>query len=281
MDDNPTPGILFETYRQQLQSQYGAQFYEMLSLIKPRCIAYELEKYSQLGDYLTRDLSGFLVTYGTCTMMNLMGSNTGALQPESFIDNPNYSTKVSEIEQAVNKITGKLNVCFAEGAEFVFPVGNTNELNALRCVGLVDTENQITLAFTGGIPVTECKSSELSNAKEFVYKETPTIFNTVRVSRADLNLSSQNVETQIFVNQEALNAFVCSLGQEYFGQDIATSQIIESPVILTAGSFNNWSTPFGTSAQPNNATRLSAIVQTNAHLDLDKLKDRSIRLLSY
>ncbi|WP_373842007.1 hypothetical protein [Limosilactobacillus sp.] len=110
----------------------------------------------------------------------------------------------------------------------------------------------------------------MSNAKEINYNEIPTIFNTIE----------DNNTKRVLLNKQAVIDFVCALGTEYFGQMIFKKDIIKSWVSLVSGKFTDWERPFGTADLKRRSSRVSAIIQTNAKLNVEGLINRTTKLIN-
>lgn len=224
---NPDQLTLFEDIRREAVENHNLPDYELFTMLKSPYLNRIMAKGDP--DEEAR-LDGFFITQGSIRLHESLGG--APINSKTFFRDPYYSTKHAGVERLVSGYLGEEYTTVAEGVEFVNRIGNTDSLNALRCLALTNARNELTIVVIGGLAVAECLSEYLGNYDQIPYDCQPPML-------------SQTAEGIKLDYLPAMH-FTQALALDLFAQGISDTEIDidQSLTRFDYAEFNDWDAPF-------------------------------------
>lgn len=225
---NPDQLNLFESIRSQASEAHNLPAYELFTMLKS---PYMNKIMAQQYPNKRGNLDGFYITRGSILMHNSLGGEP--IDTSTFFNDPNYNTSHAGVEYLVSEYLGEEYTTMAEGVELVNRIGNTDSMNALRCLALTNSKNELTIAVIGGLAVSETVSEYLSNYDPIPYNCQPPML-------------SMTAEGQIKLDRIPALDFTRALALDLFAQGIPNEDIDMDRALarFNYAEFNDWDVPF-------------------------------------
>ena len=223
----PDQLTLFESIRSQAVADHNLPAYELLTMIKSPYMNRILAE----GDLAKEaQLDGFFITQGSIRLHDSLGS--APVTPATFFHNPHYNTEHSGVESLVSNYLGDEYTTVAEGVEFVNRIGNTDSMNALRCLALTNSNNELTIAVIGGLAVTESVSEYLSNYDAIPYDCQPPM-----LSQTNAGIKLDYLPAMNFTRALAIDLFAQGISDDEIDFDKSLTR-------FDYAEFTDWDKPF-------------------------------------
>lgn len=224
---NPDQLTLFESIRRDAVVAHNLPDYELLTMLKSPY----MNKLMAKGDPAEEArLDGFYITRGSIRLHESLGG--APINTVTFFHDPNYSTDSAGVERLVSDYLGETYKTVAEGVEFVNRIGNTDSMNALRCLALINTRNELTIVVIGGLAVAECMSEYLSNYDQIPYDCQPPM-----LSLTDGGIKLDYLPAMHFTQALAVDLFAQGIPDDEIDIDKSLTQ-------FDYANFTDWDAPF-------------------------------------
>lgn len=249
---------VFLELREQAIQEHNLPTYELFTMIKS---PYMNKYLSQNDPAIESNLDGFFITHGSLKMHNTLGGEP--LDMATFFHDPNFNTKRAGIESLISTYLNDQYTTMAEGVEFVNRIGNTESLHALRCLAMVNSENELTIVVIGGLAVTECMSEYLNDFDVIPYSCQPPMLSITNEDRLKLD----HIPAILFTRALALDLFAQWIPDE----SIITDKLLTR---FNYANFTDWDTPFkGYTGEKESADMIITILPSKHQFDSSKFYD--------